>query len=95
MTLSPSCSAGFGAKGLRYRFEQPDIASTAADKFDRHIDKFAFRVERVTVDGGKESSLWHGMNDGNAVTFDTEPYVGPGTKAAVRLFRRLPVDWLL
>jgi putative cardiolipin synthase len=76
-------------------FEQADIAGSAAEKFDRNINKFAFRVELVTSDGGKESLLWHGINDGEAVTYDSEPYVGRGTKAAARLFRWLPVDWLL
>lgn len=76
-------------------FEQADIAAPAAEKFDRNIDKFAFKVELVTSDGGKESLLWHGINDGDAVTYDTEPYVGRGTKAAAWLIRWLPVDWLL
>ncbi len=76
-------------------FEQVDIAGPAAEKFDRNINKFAFKVELVTSDGGKESLLWHGINDGKAVTYDSEPYVGRGTKAAVWLIRWLPVDWLL
>ena len=76
-------------------FEQADIAGPAAEKFNRNINKFAFRVELVTSDGGKESLLWHGINDGETVTYDSEPYVGPGTKAAARFIRWLPVDWLL
>jgi len=76
-------------------FEQADIAAPAAEKFDQNVNKFAFKVEMVTDDAGKESLRWHGINDGNAVTYDTEPYVGPGTKAAAWFIRWLPVDWLL
>jgi len=76
-------------------FEQPEIAGPAADKFDRNIERFAFRVELVTNDGGKESLRWHSIEDGNAVVYDSEPYVGFGTKLAVGFIRWLPVDWLL
>jgi hypothetical protein len=76
-------------------FEQADIAGPVAERFDRNINKFAFRVELVTSGGGKDSLLWHGINDGNEVTYDTEPYVGRGTRAAAWLIRWLPVDWLL
>ncbi len=48
-----------------------------------------------TSDSGKESLLWHGIEDGKAVTYESEPYVGRGTKAAAWLIRWLPVDWLL
>ncbi len=76
-------------------FEQPAIAGPAADKFEKNINKFAFKVELVTSDGGKESLLWHGIEDGKSVTYDTEPYVGRGTRAVAWLIRWLPVDWLL
>lgn len=76
-------------------FEQTDIAGPAAEKFDRNIDKFAFKVELMTSDAGNESLLWHGINDGKAVTYYTEPYVGRGTRTAVWLIRWLPVGWLL
>jgi putative cardiolipin synthase len=76
-------------------FEQADIAGPVAERFDRNINKFAFKVELVNSDTGKESLLWHGINDGKAVTYDTEPYVGRGTRAAAWLIRWLPVDWLL
>jgi putative cardiolipin synthase len=76
-------------------FEQADIAGPAAERFDKNINRFAFKVELVTSDRGKESLLWHGIEDGNPVTYDSEPYVGRGTKAAVWFIRWLPVDWLL
>jgi putative cardiolipin synthase len=76
-------------------FEQPDIAGPAADKFDRNIERFAFKVELVTNDRGKESLRWHAIEDGEAVVYESEPYVGKGTKLAVWFMRLLPVDWLL
>jgi putative cardiolipin synthase len=76
-------------------FEQADIAGPAAEKFDKNINKFAFKVELEISDSGKESLLWRGIEDGKAVTYESEPYVGRGTKAAAWLIRWLPVDWLL
>ena len=76
-------------------FEQADIAKPSADKFDKNINKFAFKVELVTSDQGKESLLWHGFEDGKPVTYDSEPYVGRGTRLAVWFIRLVPMDWLL
>lgn len=76
-------------------FEQADIAASGAEKFDKNINKFAFKVELTTDDRGKESLRWHGIDDGKPVTYDAEPYVGRGTKLAVWFIRLLPVDWLL
>jgi len=76
-------------------FEQPEIAGSAADKFDRNIEHFAFRLELVSSDSGKESLRWHGIEDGKAIVYESEPYVGRGTRLAVWIIRWLPVDWLL
>ena len=76
-------------------FEQADIAGPGADKFDKNINKFAFKVELVNADRGKESLRWHGLEDSKPVTYEAEPYVGGGTKLAVKFLRLLPLDWLL
>ena len=76
-------------------FEQPGLAGPAEEKFDRNIERFAFKVELVTSDSGRESLRWHGIEDGESVVYDSEPYVGRGTRAAVWFIRLLPVDWLL
>jgi putative cardiolipin synthase len=76
-------------------FDQAGIAGPAAEKFDKNINKVAFKVELVTSDNGKESLLWHGIEDGKPVTYDSEPYVGRGTRTAVWFIRWLPVNWLL
>ena len=52
-------------------FDQADIAGPAAEKFDKNINKAAFKVELVTSYSGKESLLWHGIEDGKPVTYDS------------------------
>ncbi|MEA3413650.1 MAG: phospholipase D family protein [Pseudomonadota bacterium] len=76
-------------------FEQPDLAGSSAGKFDRNIDKVAFKVELQTDDNGNETLRWRGIENGNEVEFDSEPYVGFGTRAAVWFIRLLPVESLL
>jgi hypothetical protein len=44
---------------------------------------------------GKESLGWRGMENGQEVVLDAEPYVGFGSKAAVWFIRLLPVESLL
>ncbi len=76
-------------------FDQPAIAGPVSDKFEGKIERIAFRVELITQDDGKESLRWHGTNNGEAIEYDSEPYVGRGTRLAVWFIRWLPVDWLL
>ena len=76
-------------------FEQPELAGPAAEKFDRGIDRIAFKVELLTDSSGKESLRWRGIKGGKEVVFDAEPYVGFGTKAAVWLLRLMPIESLL
>ena len=67
----------------------------AAQKFDANIGKVAFKVDLVSRDGGKRSLRWQSVEDGKAVAYDSEPYVGLGTRLASRVMRTLPVEWLL
>ena len=76
-------------------FDQAAIAGPAAQRFDDNIEKFAFKVELTSQDKGKETLSWRGIEDGETVVFQKEPYVGPGTRAAVRVMRWFPIDWLL
>ena len=75
--------------------DQPALAGPASDKFERNIERVAFRVELITQDNGKESLRWHGTSNGEAIAYDSEPYVGRGTRLAVWFIRWLPIDWLL
>ena len=76
-------------------FEQQDIASLAARQFDEGIDKVAFKVELLDAGRGGKSLRWSSIQGGEPVSYDTEPYVGAGTRAAVAVMRLFPVDWLL
>jgi putative cardiolipin synthase len=76
-------------------FEQPEVAETAATAFNDGVDRTAFRLELVTDADGNDSLRWHGIKDGAPVTYDTEPYVGRGTRATVAVLRLFPIDWLL
>lgn len=76
-------------------FEQPKIARRAAESFVANIRSVAFEVELVGDEGGRKSLRWQGTEGGQAVSLTSEPYVGVGTKAAVRFMRLFPVNWLL
>ena len=76
-------------------FEEPGIAGVAARQFDEGINKVAFKVELIDTGRSGKSLRWSSIEDGTTVTYDTEPYVGPGTRAAVAVMRLFPVDWLL
>jgi putative cardiolipin synthase len=76
-------------------FEQVGLAGPAAEKFDRGINRIAFKVELHTDTSGKETLRWRGMENGQEVVLDAEPYVGFGSKAAVWFIRLLPVESLL
>ena len=77
------------------RSSSAEGAGAATEKFDRGIDKVAFKVELHTDTGGKESLRWRGMANGQEAVLDAEPCVGFGSKAAVRFFLLLPVEPLL
>ncbi len=76
-------------------FEQPQIASRAAASFDDNIRSVAFEVELVGGNGGRKSLRWQSVEDGEVVSLNSEPYVGFGTKTAVRFMQLFPVSWLL
>ncbi len=76
-------------------FEQRDVAGLLAQQFEQGIEEVAFRVELIDTATGGKSLQWSSIEDGTLVSYDTEPYVGPGTRAAVAILRLLPVDWLL
>lgn len=73
-------------------FEEPEIARNSAEKFDANIGKVAFRLELVTDNNGRESIRWHGIQNGQQVVLDSEPYVGFWTKASVEILKLLPID---
>ncbi len=73
-------------------FEEPDIAGGSAENFDNNMGKVAFRLELVTDNNGRESIRWHGIQNGQEVVLDSEPYVGFWMKAEVAFLKLLPID---
>lgn len=76
-------------------FYDPELAREATEHFEDNIEKFAFRVELVTDDNGKEYLRWKGQQEGKVVILFDEPYATSMQKAAVQLMRLLPIDSML
>ena len=68
--------------------EQGEIAAGMAVGLEREIERVAFRLE-LGEDG---DLLWHGYEDGAAVTFDVEPHTGFWQRFGVGLLRLLPIE---
>ena len=68
--------------------EQREIARRMAEGMDAEIGRVAFRLE--LADGDK--LLWHGFEDGEPVTFDSEPYAGFWRRFGVGFMRLLPIE---
>ena len=73
-------------------FKSTPIASLIADGFHRQIEKVAFRLELQKPQNGTERLLWHGIMDGEPVTFDHEPNTGFWRRFGVGFMRILPIE---
>jgi len=67
-------------------------AGNSTDKFDQNVGKVAFRVTLEKDSGGKESLRWVGQQDGEQVTFNSEPYAGFWLKAEVAVMKLFPIE---
>ena len=76
-------------------FYEPGLAANASRHFDEHIDEVAFRVELVSDKDGSESLRWTGIEKGETIVFNQEPYAGFWKRLSVNLMRVLPVDSML
>ena len=76
-------------------FREPELAASASNRFDDHIDEVAFRVELVGPENGRQSLQWSTTEDGKKIVLDSEPYAGFWTVLAVNLMRILPIYALL
>ncbi len=73
-------------------FLNSEVAGKSAESFDQNIEKVAFRLELYTGSNGDESIRWYLKKDGEAIVYDSEPYVGFWKKLEVNLIRLLPVE---
>ena len=72
--------------------EQEEVAERMAETFDSEIAEKAFRLELRTNEDGFEQLLWHGYEDGDAVTFDVDPYTSFWHRFVIGLARFLPIE---
>lgn len=72
--------------------DSTEIAQGMAESFDADIAKNTFTLELKVGEDGYEELLWHGYEDGNAVTFDVDPYTGFWRRFGVGFMGLLPIE---
>ena len=70
----------------------PEMSQEISDWFASNIENLIFRLELKSPKGGGEEIVWHGMKDGEPVTFHNEPYSGFWLRFGVRAMSMLPVE---
>lgn len=70
----------------------PRMSRGLGEWFDNNIGTLAFRLELYPLEGGGEQIVWHGVEDGKAVTFTQEPYSGFWRRLGVSAMSLLPVE---
>jgi putative cardiolipin synthase len=73
-------------------FESTEIGSGMGEWFDENIDRLAFRLEFKKDKNGTERIVWHGMEDGKPIVFDTDPYTGFWRRFGVGFMGLLPIE---
>ncbi len=73
-------------------FKSPVIAENIASGFDRRIDQIAFRLELRKDKDGSEHLLWHGLVEGEEITFTHDPYTGFWKRLGVGFMRLMPIE---
>ncbi len=68
------------------------LAEKMAGGFDTTVEKSAFRLELVTTEGGTENIIWHGFEDGQEKTWDTDPHTSWTQRLGVFFLGLLPVE---
>ncbi|MBR9828808.1 MAG: phospholipase D family protein [Oceanospirillales bacterium] len=72
--------------------DAPEFAARMLDWFERDADQVAFRVVLETGDDGVERLRWHGLDEGQPVTFTVDPYTSIWQRMGVGILRVLPID---
>lgn len=73
-------------------FESEPIGNYLAKTFNREINLIAFRLELVTGNDGVERLIWHGQENGKAVTYQHDPYTGFWERFGIGFMRLLPIE---
>lgn len=69
-----------------------EIAEDMAKTFEDDIEKNAFRLELKEDKEGDEYLLWHGIENGEPVTFDVDPYTSFWRRLGVGFMSLLPIE---
>ena len=72
--------------------DSPEIAAGLAQSFDDNIDEVAFRLTLENDEYGYGSLRWHGMVDGEPVTFEKDPHTTFWRRFGVGFMRLLPIE---
>jgi len=72
--------------------ESENIAVAMAEWFDANIEDIAFRLDLVTDANGKQSVIWHGIEDGVARTYTREPNTSFWRRFGVGFLRLFPIE---
>ena len=73
-------------------FTSTEIGRLMGLGMDQFIDQAAFRLELVQDENGKERIVWHGLVDGQAETFDVDPYTGFWRRLGIGFLGLFPID---
>ena len=68
------------------------IGSDMGVVFDQFVKQAAFRLELVKKPNGSEKLLWHGLVDGEAQTFDVDPYTSFWRRFGIGFMRFMPIE---
>ena len=72
--------------------ESEEMAKAMARVFDEEITTVTFRLELAVDEDGDEQLLWHGVEDGEPVTFDVDPYTSFWRRLGVGIMSLLPIE---
>jgi putative cardiolipin synthase len=73
-------------------FNSPELATGMAEWFDTQVQQIAFRLVLEPDAEGRERLRWLGIEAGQQVTFNNEPYSGFWRRLGVRLMSLLPIE---
>jgi len=72
--------------------ESPEVAEMMAEGFDSQIEKAAFRLELVTDQDDNEYIHWHGVENGEPVTYEVDPYTSFWRRMGVGIMMIMPIE---
>jgi putative cardiolipin synthase len=72
--------------------DSAEIGGLIADNFDERIDEVAFRLTLEEDAQGQEQLRWHGLVEGEPVTFSSDPNTSFWRRFGIGFMRLLPIE---